>query len=556
MEFTRTLRRVKRKLGIQRPFVSALEIRVVADEEVYASYKEISGHLPKNITLVREYSGNKVRRYLYQPKEHAMEAAKFLQAMWVLAGRDLDYIVVSGTLDDYPVIGAAHPEDAILYSPEHCGSPEAILKGERSLCGRILRLPGAQEVQERFEMDPTAVTLQDQFFLISKEKGVPGFHGTEVSPRIAPGKKMVFVMPIFLAVGGVERNTIEMMKALRDTYSFCLITTERLAREQGSLHHQLRDLCVAQYDLREMEEYENHLSFLATLRDMYRPDIVWLCNNSDWLEEHLSGFREVFREQRIIAQDVYDTEAGWIRYYDRHGIRMLDGYIAVNDRIRVEMKETYRLPEEKIKLIYPAVNLEKIKEAYRSEESRDAVLERYDLDTKKKHFALIGRMTEQKDPLRYLQMIEALKERHGDTEFVLVGDGHLSRAVDSYIEEHGLPHVVKHISYVEHVPGFLKGMDGLILTSQYEGQAIVSIESMCMGVPILSTDNGDMELFLTRTGGGAIIGTDETDEEAFRNWYTMLADYKAAAIAHAEEMQSFFSTETLAGLYRDIFEGN
>ena len=50
------------------------------------------------------------------------------------------------------------------------------------------------------------------------------------------GKKTIFIFPTFLAVGGVEKNTIEVINQLKTDYNFVIVNFERLAEAHGSLH--------------------------------------------------------------------------------------------------------------------------------------------------------------------------------------------------------------------------------------------------------------------------------------------------------------------------------
>lgn len=553
---TRAINKIRRELRKRKEFTQMIEIRLDGETASIDVYSEGCKLLAGCVRFVREFSASKARHYIYAPKDHSLDANQMLEVCMLLVSSDYDYVVVSGGLEDYPTVSGSCIEDCLIHAEKL--DLERIRGGRTPLCGRLLRLPGYRVTGDTLNLEEvfgSAVSLQEEFKLVSIGCPYPAYHPYETVVRRKREKKMVFVVPVFMAVGGVERNTIEIMRALKDRYDFCVITLERHTKGQGSLHYQLEGLAEACFDLREITEFENYMQQLRTLKEIYQPDVVWLCNNSPWLEEHMDEFRDLFATQRMIAQDVYDTDYGWIEYYKNPSMQKMDGYIAVNERIKSVFLERYKLPEEKISVIYSAIDDAKIRKALEENKSKEEVCGKYGLDLAKRYVALIGRMTEQKDPLRYLSMIEEVADRAKNTCFLLVGDGNLSDRVNAYIEEKNLSGRVKRILFADNTPELISVLDGLVLTSVYEGLAIVSIEAMCVGTPILSTDTGDLKLFLDQTGGGMILSDSESDAEQYIRWMEQNEEYKRCAKERGARILDFFSAKQIAGQYVAIFEG-
>ncbi len=181
--------------------------------------------------------------------------------------------------------------------------------------------------------DESAATLKPLF-------SVPGFEGASLSgPDIVlraaqapaePGavafptprdgdKPLILVLPMFLAVGGVERNTIEVIRALRDRYRFLVVTTERQAKHQGSLHDQLDALDVPVLDFAEICDRSQHVALLAAVQAWYEPDVVWICNGSPWLADSAEQVRRIFARTPIVDQQVYDTSTAGSRTTTNRG---------------------------------------------------------------------------------------------------------------------------------------------------------------------------------------------------------------------------------------------
>src|SRR5207237_10921529 len=62
---------------------------------------------------------------------------------------------------------------------------------------------------------------------------------TQFIPKFKKKKKLVFVLPMVMAIGGVERNAVEIMRQLKDRYHFVVVTMDPHDRSHGSFHHQL-----------------------------------------------------------------------------------------------------------------------------------------------------------------------------------------------------------------------------------------------------------------------------------------------------------------------------
>ena len=96
--------------------------------------------------------------------------------------------------------------------------------------------------------------------------------GARSALALTPSERdVVFVLPALWAVGGVERLAIEVMRQQISRYCFVVVTTERLTATQGSLHHELRELGIASYDLAELAPPSSHLSMLDDLKQAYDP---------------------------------------------------------------------------------------------------------------------------------------------------------------------------------------------------------------------------------------------------------------------------------------------
>lgn len=368
-------------------------------------------------------------------------------------------------------------------------------------------------------------------------------------------RPVVFAFPIFLAVGGVERNTIEVMARLNNDYDFVVITMERLQNRQGSLHHQADKVSCAIYDLAEITTHSNYLEILAYLKRVYRPDIVWVCNGSPWFCDNAGKIRELFSDVAIIDQEVYDVKEGWINRYHEAGIQSFDRFIAVTEKIRRVFLDQLRMPDTKIDLIYSAVSPQKFRTFNAQVYDRSMLCRQFGLPEMKFIYIFMGRLTAQKRPGLFLE-IALQRWSMSDELFVLVGDGELSDEVQRQVERDKLSNVVR-IKYVENTPELFALAQAMVITSAYEGLPIAMLESLCMSVPVLAADVGDIRAVLEKFGGGRVVPSDYTADQWARELQLFrdeLPQYQERLKQESARVLDQFSSEAIAGQYKESWE--
>lgn len=491
--------------------------------------------------------------YIYDPQIEPLDITQFLQVAYTLLDEVLDYVLVSKNFAEYPLIGCKDINDVLIYNKMLKDAEKKEWLGYA--VGRYMRLPAylqEKNVVNIQEICPI-IRLNDNYCLnIDK---IQHRISERTFGKLESTKPLVFVIPIFFAVGGVERNTIEIMRQLKEKYDFCLITLERHIEQQGSLHYQLKDICRYIFDLREITEHDNYMSCLYELKQMFQPQLLWLCNNSPWFEQHTRCIRELFSDVAIVAQDVYDTKRGWIEYYKNPEVKTFDRYIAITELIKEEFINTYKLPDDKIDVIYSVIDDRKIRQVKSENISYDFICEKYGLDKLKMHFGYVARLTMQKNPIRYLKLVkQVLKEYDSEAQFVMVGDGDYKERVNEYVKKNCLEEKIVFIPYVENTPELIGMLDGLIITSDFEGLPIVCIEAMCMGTPILSTDTGDTRRFIEKNVSGLIIDEKRSDLDNFIEFYINLKKYTINAKLYTEEMVEYFSAKNIAEKYYETFQ--
>ena len=367
-----------------------------------------------------------------------------------------------------------------------------------TLLGKVLRIPqGPAEDARSADLDvllgrPVTFLQTSQHFTLGGEGRWPSLRPQPPARRVAPrpGRRRVLVLAQKVAVGGVERNTVEISRALARDHDCLYLTLERVHREQGSLTHQAVEASAGVLDLAEIAHHGIYPALLRLIDEVYAPDTLWICNGSMWLCAEAAQVREIFARTGIVDQQVYDTDEGWIRRYTEPGIQSFDRFIAINRKIRDRFVNDMGLDPDRVDLIYSAINADRFRAARAAGHDRDAQREAYGLPRDKTVLAFMGRLVDQKRPLDFLELARASRERD-DLHFALVGNGMLAPAIETALADEK-PGNLTWIRNVADTTTFWPAIDGYVVTSEYEGLPIALIEAIAMGVPALSTDVGDI----------------------------------------------------------------
>lgn len=479
---------------------------------------------------------------------------RLLSAFMALIENSLEIAVISHSLDATTVL-AGDWRDHVVFSRAMAPGIFAGKVTGVGVTGKVLRLLPAwgDERQQSLGgwLGQELVITEDGFFASRDERSMAKVrYRPPYLPTRAKIKPVVFVLPIFLAVGGVERNTIEIMRSLRDRFDFVVITMERLRVEQGSLAAQAQDVAALVVEMSEIVRHADYLRVLSRLKASLQPDLVWVCNGSPWFCDNASAIRRIFNDIPIIDQEVYDVEQGWINRYNEPGIRSFDHFIAINKKIERRFLDDFGIARERVHLIYSSIDTARIRHFKESLPDASTLRTKFGLPEGKRLYTFIARLTPQKRPIEFLKL--ALRRlKYEDEFFVLVGDGELAGEAEAFISQHGL-HNVKRIPYIANTLELNAIASGIIFTSAYEGLPIAMLEAIAMGVPGFATDVGDIADVLREYGGGEVFPVAlEADDVsgAFEAWLARREEYAAGLHSCEDDILERFSSGNIAEQY-------
>lgn len=162
-----------------------------------------------------------------------------------------------------------------------------------------------------------------------------------------------------------------------------------------------------------------------------------------------------------------------------------------------------------VEIFYNGIDLEKFT-SVRSSSCIPQWREKYDIDADKMNFAIIARVSVQKNPLFALDVIKALCQYYPNLCVTWAGDGEMREMAESYIKALDLSDHVRLLGAQDHVEEILACCDYFLLPSRFEGLGIVFIEAQAAGLHCFTSDNVPA---LADCGGISFISLEKTAEQ-------------------------------------------
>lgn len=329
----------------------------------------------------------------------------------------------------------------------------------------------------------------------------PAVHRLFAVPATPDSRPTVLVFQPFLAVGGAERVTLDVMHALADRIRFVVVATDAHEAHLGTTVERFRALTPHVYTAHDFLPGSERRNFIEYLIMRYHPRTFYIANGSAWLLDELAAVRKAHPELRIVNQ-VYDHRIGWIERYDAELISAIDVHIGANTHIAAAY-ERRGVPPTAILRIPHGIDLDEYDPSGYDAAAVRRLRGEFGLPDDSKIITFIGRMHPQKRPVDFIEMARQ-SQQQSQWSFFMVGDGPWAEVVDEQIRRLRLRNIVRR-SFHEPSRDVYAASDLIVLASQYEGMPLVVLEAQAMGKPVVATDVGNVREILTSTQGGRVI---------------------------------------------------
>jgi len=141
--------------------------------------------------------------------------------------------------------------------------------------------------------------------------------------------------------------------------------------------------------------------------------------------------------------------------------------------------------------------------------NREKLLGPYGVAKNEIVISFVGRLDSSKDPILLISSFKELLLQRNNIKLVLIGDGVLMPKLKSIVDESGLGEKFVFLGFksAAEVAAILQVSDIFTLTSAYEGMPIALTEAMSCGLPVVTTDVGEVRKLVKPGFNGEICET-------------------------------------------------
>jgi glycosyltransferase involved in cell wall biosynthesis len=216
-----------------------------------------------------------------------------------------------------------------------------------------------------------------------------------------------------------------------------------------------------------------------------------------------SGSLSIWLHNDIAAELTNRRRSGRLRSRLRGAValyRTADHLVSVSRTLSEVNANALRAwaPPERFTYARNAVDAERI---------RAAAGERVARPTAVQTFITVGRLSAEKNHLRLVDAFRAVHEASPATRLVIVGDGPLLPELRARVAELGLAGAVELTGAQDNPFPAMRAADCFVLSSDYEGQPMVLLEALVLGLPVIAT-RFDTVLDALPAGCGLIVERD------------------------------------------------
>ncbi len=180
--------------------------------------------------------------------------------------------------------------------------------------------------------------------------------------------------------------------------------------------------------------------------------------------------------------------------------RLTDAVVAVSQKVKTVLEEELRIEREKLRVIYSVTDPEIEKKVDKN------VVERFRKSMGNK--IIIGStaaLTKQKNIPNLIEAASIVVKEFPDTVFVVFGEGHLRKELESLIEKKCLKDHFKLPGFKRDIYNYIKAFDVFVLPSDNEGFSGAILNAMALKVPVVTTDAGGASEIIKNGENGIMV---------------------------------------------------
>ncbi|MFC6873705.1 glycosyltransferase family 4 protein [Halobellus marinus] len=193
----------------------------------------------------------------------------------------------------------------------------------------------------------------------------------------------------------------------------------------------------------------------------------------------------------IIGYDIDVHARAWYGRPVRWLIRRFDAVTVPGPTHRRRLHQLVGVPRDRTAILANPVDIDRFPR-------EDDVERPYDL-------LWVGRLTVEKRPVLFVDVVAAIAERNPSVRAVIIGDGPLSAAVEERIAHHGLGDVIDTPGWIDDPAPWYTDASVFVLTSERDALPLTLIEAMASGTVPVAPAVGNVADLLVDDWNGQVV---------------------------------------------------
>lgn len=328
---------------------------------------------------------------------------------------------------------------------------------------------------------------------------------------------ILFIIP-WMVTGGADLFNLSLVKGLnKERYEITIISTEpneNVLRQEFENNENVRV-----YDLTSFLDKRYWVAFVNYIIQKENINLIFNSNSKtgySMLPYLKSMYPEIPILDYVHMEEWYNRNGGYSRYSSMYN-SIIDKTMVCNGNSKKILEEHFKRNPDEVQTVYIGVDEEKFNpDRYNKEELEKKYLGG---TTNKKIISFICRISEQKRPLLFLEIIKKLKEKRQDFKVLVVGDGNLLGKMKEKAKKMNLLEDIIFLGEIKNTEEIYKISNVTVNCSLKEGLALTSYESLSMNVPIVSSDVGGQKELISKEVG-EIVKLMQNEEDVYLEKYS------------------------------------
>ncbi len=328
---------------------------------------------------------------------------------------------------------------------------------------------------------------------------------------------ILFIIP-WMVTGGADLFNLSLVKGLnKERYEITILSTEpneNVLRQEFENNENVRV-----YDLTSFLDKRYWVAFVNYIIQKENINLIFNSNSKtgySMLPYIKSMYPEIPILDYVHMEEWYNRNGGYSRYSSMYN-SIIDKTMVCNGNSKKILEEHFKRNPDEVQTVYIGVDEEKFNpDRYNKEELEKKYLGG---TTNKKIISFICRISEQKRPLLFLEIIKKLKEKRQDFNVLVVGDGNLLGKMKEKAKKMNLLEDIIFLGEIKNTGEIYKISNVTVNCSLKEGLALTSYESLSMNVPIVSSDVGGQKELISKDVG-EIVKLMQNEEDVYLEKYS------------------------------------